>query len=266
MKIRRIVDILFGLYFVALIGLFTFQRSFLYFPNHFNTLVSNAHTHKPFQELPVKTADGLKLTAWYAPATSKPFTIIFFHGNGDSLYSASPVADPYTDAGYGFLLVEYRGYSGLPGKPSEAGLYADGRACIHALMERGVKSENILLFGHSLGTGIAVQMAEEFPVGGVMLLAPYLSIAKMAQMDFPIFPAKWIVLDRYDNEKKIAKVHVPVLIVNGANDRVIPPSQGKQLYELANEPRKFDSLPDCGHNNAFDEFAVISLDWITRLK
>ena len=266
MKIRRIVGILSGLYLAALIGLFVFQRSFLYFPSLTYTPLSQVHEHRSFQELPIKTADGLDLTAWYAPATSKPFTIVFFHGNGDSLYSALHVADPYIEAGYGFLIVEYRGYSGLPGKPTEAGLYADGRACIHALMERGVKSENIILFGHSLGTGVAVQMAEEFPVGGVMLLAPYLSIAKMAQMDFPIFPAQWIVLDRYESDKKIGKVHVPVLIVNGANDRVIPPSQGQQLYSLANEPRKFYSLPDCGHNDAFDAFAIVSLDWIKRLK
>ncbi len=266
MKIRRIVSVLFGLYFLALTGLFLFQRSFLYFPNHYYTPLSRVHEHQSFQELPVRTADGLNLKAWYAPATSKPFTIVFFHGNGDSLYSASPVADPYIQAGYGFLIAEYRGYSGFGGKPTEAGLYADARACLNALRSRGVKSENVVLFGHSLGTGVATQMAEEFPVGGVMLLAPYLSIPKIAQIEFPVFPAKWIVLDRFENEKKIGKVHVPVLIVNGALDRVIPPLQGRRLYEMANEPRKFYSLPDCGHNDAFDEFSIVALGWIRRLE
>ena len=266
MKIRRILGVLFGLYLLALTGLFIFQRSFLYFPNHFYTPVSQARSHSSFQEISVKTADGLDLKAWYAPATSKPFTFVFFHGNGDSLYTASPVADPYIEAGYGFLVTEYRGYSGLPGKPMEAGLYADGRACLHALMARGVKSENIILFGHSLGTGVAVQMAEEFHVGGLILLAPFLSVGKMAQVEYPIFPAQWIVLDRFENDKKIGKLHLPILIVNGVNDQVVPPSQGKQLYDLANEPRQFYSLPGDGHNDLFDDAAPLVLNWANGLR
>lgn len=266
MKIRRILYVLVGLYLLALSGLFVFQRSILYFPTHFYTLPSQARTHSAFEEISVKTADGLDLKAWYAPATSQPFTFVFFHGNGDSLNTASPVADPYIAAGYGFLLAEYRGYSGLPGKPTEAGLYADGRACLYALMARGVKSENILLFGHSLGTGVAVQMAEEIHVGGVMLLAPYLSIAKMAQVEYPIFPAQWIVLDRFESDQKIARVHAPVLIINGVNDQVIPPSQGKKLYDLANEPRLFYSLPGHGHNDLFDDAAPLVLNWANELR
>jgi fermentation-respiration switch protein FrsA (DUF1100 family) len=132
-------------------------------------------------------------------------------------------------------------------------------------MARGVPSEKIILFGHSLGTGVAVEMAGEFHVGGLMLLAPYLSIPKLAQAAYPYLPAKYLVLDRFLNEKKIGKLHVPLLIVNGANDEVIPPSQGKQLYQLANEPRQFYSIPGHGHNDSFDEFAPLSLDWANRL-
>jgi len=206
------------------------------------------------------------LIDWYAPATTKPFTFVFFHGNADSLSTASEVAEPYIAAGYGFLVAEYRGYSGLPGKPTEAGLYDDGRAAMKGLMAQGVKSENIILFGHSLGTGVATQMAEEFHVGGLMLLAPYLSIPKMAQHNYPIYPVEFVVLDRFENDAKIEKIHVPLLIVNGENDQLIPPSQGKLLYSLANEPKEFHSLPGRGHNDAFDDFAVLSLDWANRLQ
>jgi len=206
------------------------------------------------------------LKAWYAPATSKPFTFVFFHGNGDSLYGASLIADPYIAAGYGFLIAEYRGYSGLPGKPTEAGLYADARACIYALLAQGVKSENLILFGHSLGTGVAVQMAEEFHVGGVMLLAPFLSVPAMAQREFPYFPAKYLALDRFENVEKMKKIHAPLLIVNGANDQVVPPAQGRQLYDLANEPRQFYSLPDHGHNDLFADTAPLALNWANRLQ
>jgi fermentation-respiration switch protein FrsA (DUF1100 family) len=217
------------------------------------------------KEFPVRTADGVDLKAWYAPATSKPYTFVFFHGNGDSLYGDSEVGDPYIAAGYGFLIAEYRGYSGLGGKPTEAGLYADGRAYLYGLMAQGVKSEDIILFGHSLGTGVAVQLAEEFHVGGLILLAPYVSIPEMAQKEYPMFPVRYLVLDRFENLKKIQNVHVPVFIVNGTEDQVIPPVQGKELYERANEPRKFVSLPGRGHNDLFHDFAPIGMDWASKL-
>lgn len=267
MKVLKIMAyLLVGVYALLLIGIFSFQRSLLYYPDHHPISLREAGAYPSFQEIPVRTADGLDLKAWYAPATSKPFTIVFFHGNGDSLLGSSLIARPYINAGYGFLAVEYRGYSGLPGKPTEAGLYADARASMHELIRRGVKSERIILFGHSLGTGVATQMAEEFPVGGLMLLAPYLSIPKLAQIDYPFIPAEILVLDRFENDKKMKNIHVPLLIANGEWDEVIPPSQGKQLYALANEPRQYNSLPDCGHNDAFNKFARLSIDWAGNLR
>lgn len=264
-KVRKLIGILVGFYVLLLIGVFVYQRSLLYFPSRSYVTLQDANANRSFTELPDRTADGLDLKAWYAPATTKPFTFVFFHGNGDCLASASEVADPYIAAGYGFLVAEYRGYSGLPGKPTEAGLYADARATLYALMARGVKSENIILFGHSLGTGVAVQMAEEFHVGGLILLAPYTSIPKMAQVEYPYLPAKYLVLDRFESDKKMRSIHVPVLIVNGTNDEVIPPSQGKQLFDSANEPREFHSIPGRGHNDAFADLAPIALAWTDRL-
>jgi hypothetical protein len=266
MKILRIIlGVLVGFYVLSLLGLCVFQRSVLYFPSHTYVPLSEAHANLAFKELSIKTQDGLDLKGWYAPATTKPFTFVFFHGNGDSLYTASEIANPYIAAGYGFLLAEYRGYSGLPGKPTEAGLYTDARAYIYGLRSLGVRSEDIILYGHSLGTGIATQMAEEFHVRGLILLAPYLSIPKMAQVDYPFFPVEYMVLDRFDNFKKIKNIHTSLLIVNGTMDQVIPPSQGAQLYEMANEPRQFYSLPNHWHNDLFDDFAPIGLNWAAKL-
>ena len=252
-------------YLMILSAFFAFQRSLLYFPSRSSVSLHEAHTNRAFRELSVRTEDGSGLTGWYAPATSKPFTLVFFHGNGDSLFSASSVADPYVTEGYGFLVTEYRGYSGLPGKPTETGLYADARAYLHGLIAQGVKSEDIILFGHSLGTGVAVQMAGEFHVGGMILLAPYLSIPKVAQVHYPFIPASLLALDRFDNASKIKSVHAPVLIVNGANDEIVPASQGRQLFELANEPRQFQSLPNHDHNDLFDDSAPLALDWMSRV-
>jgi uncharacterized protein len=253
-----------ALYLLLLIAFFETQRKLLYYPTRSYVPLSEAGANHAFREISVRTSDGIDLKGWYAPATSKPFTIVFFHGNADCLYGAAPVADPYIAAGYGFLLTEYRGYSGLHGKPSETGLYNDGRAFIRKLMTYGIPSQRMIVFGHSLGTGVAVQMAEEFQVGGLMLLAPYLSIPKLAQIDFPFFPSSLLALDRFENEKKIGKVHVPVLIANGDVDRVIPPSQGTALFALANQPKEFRSIRGHGHNDAFGEFAPLSIAWIAR--
>jgi hypothetical protein len=253
------------LYFTVLAAFFFDQRSLLYYPTHTYTPLAEAQANHAFQEISVRTEDGIHLKAWYAPAAGKTCTIVFFHGNGDSLLTAAPVADPYIDAGYGFLLAEYRGYSGLPGTPDEVGLYRDARADLNDLTARGVPEHHIVLFGHSLGTGVAVEMATEFYVGGTMLLAPYLSIPKAAQAHYPFLPASMLALDRFENEKKIGSVHVPLLIVNGAQDQVIPPSQGLKLYALANQPKEFHSLPERGHNDAFDAFTPLSLNWLERV-
>ena len=253
------------LYLLMAATLFVAQRSLLYYPSRTYVPLAEANANKAFEEIAVKTADGIDLKAWYAPAAGKPCTIVFFHGNADSLHTAAQIADPYVAAGYGFLLAEYRGYSGLPGKPTEDGLYADGRAYLGELTRRGIDTQKIILMGHSLGTGVAVEMAQENRVGGLMLLAPFVSMPKVAQAHFSIFPVGILVRDRFDNAKKIGKIHAPLLMVNGANDQVIPPAQGRALFELANEPKQMRTFPGRGHNDLFDDFVPLSLKWIGRV-
>ncbi|MBS1806233.1 MAG: alpha/beta hydrolase [Acidobacteria bacterium] len=266
MRVLKIFAVLAIISYALLIVAFYFtQRSLLYFPTRVYLTPAEAHADSAFREIEVKTSDGLKLKAWYAAAKSLPFTIVFFHGNGDSLSGSAQVAEPYIEAGYGFLAVEYRGFSGLPGKPTETGLYNDARACIHALIASGIEPRHMILYGHSLGTGVAIEMAREFPVGGLMVLAPYLSIPSLAQVHYPFLPARLLVLDRFENEKKIGELHVPVLVANGDNDELIPPSHGQKLFSMANEPKEYHSIPGRGHNDSFDGFAPISLDWIGRV-
>jgi fermentation-respiration switch protein FrsA (DUF1100 family) len=253
------------IYAIALAGVFVFQRHLLYFPTRVYVSPRAAHVGTPFQEIMVTTEDGLDLKGWYVPAASQPFTIMFFHGNADSLRTAAAVAAPYVAAGYGFFLAEYRGYSGLPGSPTETGLYTDARAYLRYLINSGVRADHIVLFGHSLGTGVAVQMAGEFKVGGLILLSPYMSLPKAAQVHYPVFPAEYLTLDRFENFKKIPNLHMPLLIAHGGRDNVIPPAQGKQLFALANEPKQFFFLADRGHNDMFNGFDAASLDWLKQL-
>jgi uncharacterized protein len=266
-KIIKILITAAILYAAAMAVLFFFQRSFLYFPEIAYLSPAQSKANERLQELAVKTEDGLDLKGWYAPATTKPFTLVLFHGNADNLRSVAPMADPYLAAGYGFLIAEYRGYSGMPGKPTEKGLYSDARAYVQALLTAGIKEENLILFGHSLGTGVATQMATEFKAGGLILLAPYLSIAKMAQVRFPFFPAEMMVEDRFESWKRLPSVHMPLLLAHGESDIVVPTWQGKELFELANQPKTLKLFPGGGHSDLYEfGFGEASLEWVEGLQ
>jgi uncharacterized protein len=250
--------------FVAYID--SIQRQLLYFPSRIYVTPREAMANPALNEFPVRTADGIALKGWYAPATTKPLTLVYFHGNGDDLESAAPVAAIYVQAGYGVLIAEYRGYSGLPGSPTETGLYADARAYLTNLIASGVNPRDIVLFGRSLGTGVAAQMATEFPAGGLILLSPYRSIPEVAKSHFWFLPVDLLMKDRFDTAAKIKSVSVPLLIANGGQDQVIPPSQGRDLFAMANKPKQFYFSAPAGHNDMFDYgFGAASLEWLGRL-
>lgn len=264
---KKYIALVVLIYGLALGFVFTFQRSFLYFPNDSYLTPKEAGKEHLFEELDVTTEDGINLKGWYSPSTTKKQTLVLFHGNADSIRKLSFVADTYRQAGYGFLVTEYRGFSDFEGKPTEQGIYADARAFVKALLAKGIDPKNLILFGHSLGTGVATQMALEFKEsGGLMLLAPFLSIPDMAQKRFPIFPVRYMVWDKFANNEKLPQLYMPLLIVHGDGDIVIPFSQGKALFDLANDPKEFHRVPEGGHNSLFIvPFAEISLAWLGKL-
>jgi fermentation-respiration switch protein FrsA (DUF1100 family) len=258
--------ILLLLYAGVVAYIYSIQRQLIYFPSHTYETPREAIAAPTLEEFPVTTTDSIALKGWYAPATKRKLTLVYFHGNGDDLKSSAPIAKLYIDAGYGLLIGEYRGYSGLPGTPTEAGLYDDARAYLKALIAAGVDPHDIVLFGYSLGTGVASQMATEFPVGGLILLSPYRSLPEVAANQFPFLPAKQLVKDRFETTRKIRAIKAPLLIANGERDEVIPPVQGRDLFALANEPKEFFTAAQAGHNNMFDfGFGAASLAWLDRL-
>lgn len=264
-SVRRNILSIIIIYLIACALLYVFQRNLIYFPSTQAVPLDHALAHERFQEITATTADGLTLKGWYAPAGAKKYTLVFFHGNADSLRSASMIASVYINAGYGFLVTEYRGYSGLPGNPTEDGLYHDGRAFMQALKDAGVDESTVVLFGHSLGSGVAVQLATEFKVAGLILLAPLLSVVDVAQKRFFIFPVSLMVKDRFANSEKIANVSAPILIAHGGRDNIVPPEQGQGLFQLARQPKEFKLFLDDGHNDIFDNFITVSLPWLDQL-
>jgi fermentation-respiration switch protein FrsA (DUF1100 family) len=258
--------ILIALYLGVIGYFYSIQRSLLYFPSRTYSTPHEALANPSLREFAVRTTDGVALKGWYAPSTEKPLTLVYFHGNGDDLVTSAPIAALYLKAGYGFLIAEYRGYSGLPGTPTEAGLYNDARAYLRGLIASGVDPKQIVLFGRSLGTGVAVQMATEFQANGLILLSPYRSIPEVAESHFPFLPAERLMKDRFETFKKIASLTLPLLVANGGQDQVIPPSQGRSVFALANEPKTFFFAAAAGHNDMFEGgFGTASLEWLDRL-
>lgn len=210
------------------------------------------------QEIRVTTADDLTLRALYRPSvlSDKP-VIVHFHGNGGSIAIRGYRARYYIDHGYGYMLAEYRGYADNPGKPSEQGLYQDARAYLTWLLqEQGLKPEQIVLYGESLGTGIATQMALEFPgMRAVVLEAPYTTMQAVAQTHMFWLPAYWLVRDRYNNIDKIGQVQAPVLVLHGQKDRVVPFRQGNAVFQKIKSPKRFEIFAAANHVNLYNHGA-----------
>lgn len=209
-------------------GLYAAQDRFIY------PAPQIRHAPAPgFAAATLATSDGLALQAhWRAPAEGRP-SIVFFHGNGGSLALAAQEMQGFAAVGYGVLLVEYRGYGGNPGSPSEDGFYRDGRAAMAFLAKQGIAPARTFIIGHSLGTGTASQMAQEFAPAALILLAPFTSLPEAAAEAMPFVPARWLVRGQFDNLAKVPGLATPVLIAHGTADRVVPFALGKRLAEAA---------------------------------
>lgn len=243
-------------YVAVVVFMYVLQRNFLYYPSSYVPTRAEAGVAS-MEELRFTTEDGLELFAWVQdPADAdKPYVVIF-HGNAGTLASRGFKARAFLDAGYGAMLVEYRGYGGNPGSPTEQGLFADARAALGALAARR-ENRGLVLYGESLGTGVAVAMAEEQartgnPIQALVLEAPFTSTVDVAVKHYPFLPVRKLMKDAFDSQSRIADVQTPLLIVHGARDRTVPQSLGRTLFEAALEPKEALWPPEAGHNDLYD--------------
>ena len=234
--------------YIGLVFVLSFkQRSFMYFPMTAERPdISQAHG---MSWVDVTTQDDLNLRSWFSlPEEGMP-TLVFFHGNGHNISVRLPKAAPFIQEGYGVLLAEYRGYGGNPGTPSEAGFYKDARAQIDWLFdEHGIESDDIILYGESIGSGVAVQMATEYKAKALVLDVPFSSALDVAKFKLFFVPfISNILKDKYLSHEKIGHIHIPVFIGVGGRDMVIPPRFGKKLFAAANEPKALNVYKKAGH-------------------
>jgi hypothetical protein len=253
--------------YAALAGAMYFgQRRLLYFPDP--TLPKPASWGVPeMTAVQVDTADGLSLLAWYRPPADndKP-TLAFFHGNAGHIGYRGGKMRPYLDAGFGVLLLAWRGYSGNPGSPTEEGLYHDGRAALSFLAQAGGPPSRIVLYGESLGSAVAVQLATEQSVAAVVLEAPFTSTADVAASHYWFMPVQYMVLDRFETKGKIARVGAPLFIIHGEEDRVVPADHGRALFAAASEPKEARFIPAAGHNDIYEFGAADAvIDFLDRM-
>lgn len=179
--------------------------------------------------LDLRADDGAPVHAVHFPAPAGAPTLVHFHGNGETLRTLLPFGVELHRGGLGVLLVEYRGYGSSPGEPTEKGLYLDAKAALDALDHDGVPSARIVLSGTSLGTGVAAEMAAQGRGARLVLMSPYTSIPRLARRFAPFLPTGWIIDDRFDTLSKAPRLHLPVLIIHGDADELIPYAMSQEL-------------------------------------
>ena len=263
-----IILALVSFYVLLLTVVFLFQRNLLYHPSVNNSLEDKV-TNEPteIEKVKITTVDNIDLVAWFYNKNIEKFkTILFFHGNAGSLEDRTYKLNHFKDLNVNFLIIAWRGFSGNAGKPNEVGLYNDAESAIKWLKLKGVTEKNIILYGESLGTGVAIEVAQNKNYAGIILESPYTSMVNVGKKYYPLFPVRFLLKDKFESFKKIKKISIPVLVIHGKVDKIIPFAMGKKMYELANEP-KFFYFQDYGdHMIDYDEKLLSALKkFIQRL-
>ncbi len=244
--------------------MFLAQRKLQYVPDNV-TFNAAAYGLEGFETLPT-VIDGVTVNSWYRPPAAGMPVIVYAHGNAGNFIERNFRFLPWYRAGYGIALISYPGFEDNPGSPTEQGNYASARNVLQMVIARGKPDSKIILVGESMGTGVMVQMATEFPVGGIVLESPYTSLVATAQNHYWWLPVSQLMIDRYDSLAKINRVKAPLLLIHGEQDKVVPVIQGKALFAAANEPKEAMFIPGAGHSNDMYTDAVNEriLDFIKR--
>jgi fermentation-respiration switch protein FrsA (DUF1100 family) len=242
-------------YACGLVVLFFAQRSFLFLIPTTARMPPQAAGFPEAEEHILSTADGEKIIAWHVPARPGHPVILYFHGNGDFLAGFFRRFHDLIAEGTGIVALSYRGYAGSSGQPSEQGLLQDAAAA-YAFTTARYRADQIVTWGFSLGTGVAVALASEQPTGRLILEAPYTSTVDVASSSFWFVPVRLLMRDQFRSDQRIARVKVPLLIMQGTRDYAIPPALGERLFGLANEPKQIVRFPGGGHENLGDFGAI----------
>ena len=223
-------------YILFLIYIYINQRNLLYHPAENN--YSQDKIEFNHKEIWIKTEKNIKLKSWLIKKDLKRYkTLIFFHGNAGNLLNRVHKLNELNKLDINILIISWRGYSGNLGKPTEKNLYTDARLSIKWLNDLGISNDKIILYGESLGTGVAVELGQNNTFNSIILESPFTSMAKAAKIYYPYLPINLLLKDRYDSIDKINKITKPVLIMHGMKDNLVPYEMGVKLLQKANQPK-----------------------------
>lgn len=226
--------VLLFVYFLIVIFLFFYQRKLLYHPGENNYLDDTSLNHNIEK---VYIPSDQKLVAWHFKKNPKFKTLLFFHGNAGKIDNRIYKLNEFSKLNINYLIFAYRGFSGNEGEPTEKGLYRDARAAKYWLNLNNIQDNKIILYGESLGTAIAVDLAKEFDFSGIILESSFTSMQKLAKIHYPYLPIKLLLKDKYKTDEKIQDINSSILIMHGKQDKIVPFFMGKKIFDLAKNPK-----------------------------
>ena len=245
------------------------QRRLIYFPIGGVPAVEGYGTDGAAVSFP--TADGLQLKAWwFAAATSPPrATVLVFNGNAGNRAHRVPLAEALRRGGLQVLLVDYRGFGGNPGSPSERGLAADSRAAYAYVATRSdVDPSRLVYFGESLGSAVAVGLASDHPPAALILRSPFTSMADIGAHHYPFLPVRLLIRDRFPSIDRVGRIRSPLLVIAGDSDGIVPLAYSRRVYDAAESPKELKVIPGADHNDyellAGHEMLEAVLEFVNR--
>lgn len=241
------------------------ENRLTYFPPRYPAgFLSPEHYRLQVEEVWMTTEDGVKVSGYFLPQPSSPKVLLWFHGNAENIGFGLEQMEILAKLGINILEVDYRGYGKSEGSPDEAGIYRDADAAYEYLVKtRHFQPRNVIIYGHSLGGAVAVDLASRRECGGLILQSSFTSAREMARRVLPIPLLGYFLKSRFDSLTKIENARVPVLIAHGTRDETVPFSMGQRLYRAAPEPKSFIPVEGAGHN---DVLVVAGEQYLRRLR
>lgn len=245
-----IVIIVVGVYVLFAGYLFVFQSSYVYYPERALT-ADPGSIGLPFENVLLETEDGLKLSGWFIPKEDSRGVLLFCHGNAGNMGHRLDSIRIFHQLGLEVFIFDYRGYGESEGKPTEKGTYEDAEAAWRYLVDkRNVDPDKIVVFGRSLGGGVASWLASKYAPGMLILESTFTSFPDIATIRYPFMPVRLMSRFKYNTAEHLNKVNCPVLIIHSRGDEIMPFIHGQRLFETAPEPKKFLEITGT-HNEGF---------------
>lgn len=253
--------LLLGLIYLVFAGLiYLYQRKLTFSPDPSYVPVDTVGI-EGLREVEFSSADGHRLYSWYLPARSGKATMLYFHGNGGNVANREDKFRQLSAAGYGVFMLGYRGFGGSEGNPSEAGFVKDATIAYQYLSDAGLQPRDIVIYGESIGTSVAVQLAAKADCSAIILEAPMHSVLEIGKTRYPHLPVERYLRDPFLTYQHIDKIRSPLLVIHGSADGVIPLASGEKLFNAAPGPKQMHVIKGGGHNNLY-EYEIVPL--ITR--